>query len=1082
MESAYTLANLTFSNNAASFNLLGTGNTLTLNAGVTNNSPNPQLVNVPINLASASGVTFNAAAGALVFSNSISSSGANGVILTGTTNMFGGPNIYTGPTTVNGGVLVLLSTPFAYNASSLITNNATLELDYPSALSGSALTLNSGSTLRLRGDASADYTPGQGLIIPTTASTFTFDANSLTAGVTGKILSLAGTSPIFAFPNNVNETINVTGGSTYNLGLGDITMTSGSHTPYFALNINTLLTGAGVVINSITSGFWGNYVNFSGGGRATVAGNLSNTSNGSLNVVVNGGTIVTLLGSTVKANTGDAYKYVVENGSLVLDTNNALSTYASGTGLNQCIFVLGATTNATYFQNAGNYTPAAGVLFGTNNAYNAAVYLGDSNNATGGLSFPAGMLTYVSDGDLGFTNGGVFTIGGQNSSGVNIYSNNITLGMTPGGGKSVTLVAAAGGEVDFDGRLLANAPNTTAGVTVGDSVHSGVVHLNGINTYGGLTTVTNSTLGGSGTIAGSVLVLSGGHTLPGGGMTNTIGGNLTYNTGAEADFDLDASAAAGVNDQIILSGATSSLNPNGVSVGIHLIAGDLDKTTDYVLITNLTSGANAGVFAIAPVWLGTPPSSPANYSIITRSNQVVLHYSTAEIASGSVLPNPAGRGQLVTFTVNAMSPGNSISSVNVNASSIGGSSALALNPSGGNNFANGVTIGSTIPAGTYLLPATVTDSVGGVNTYTFTLTITPVSEIWDGLGSDSQWSTGQNWVSGFGPVSGDAVTFAGTTQLTPNVQANYGVSSLTFSNNAGSFNLTNDGTHTLTLNGNVTNNSANAQTLSLPVSLGAPLTLNAASGNITVSNNITGSGGITAIGATNTLAGNTSYAGATTINSGVLALAGNDTLYGPVTVGGGTLVMSGSEGVSSFSINSTGTLLISGAGQLNNGTYGPAVVDNGTFNYSGTNSLTMLGVISGTGGLTLNSGTLNLSSGAGGIGGETYTGPTVVNGGTLNLNFNNPAVGALNTSSGITINKGGKIVALLSSALEGYNSPSSQFRARHHQCRRSARRVSGLHRQWQRLLGPLAGRPVSEWRHHQQQCRLFAAIWRLGSV
>jgi hypothetical protein len=599
--------------------------------------------------------------------------------------------------------------------------------------------------------------------------------------------------------------------------------------------------------------------------------------------------------------------------------------------------------------------------------------------------------------------------------------------MTAGGGKNVTLVAAPGGEVDFAGNILANAPNITAGVNIGDATHSGVVHLNGNNTYGGLTTVTNATLGGRGIIAGSVLVVNGGHTRPGGGMTNNIAGNLTYTTGGEADFNLDSSATTGTNDQIILTGATSSVNGNGVSVGINSVTGTLDQTRDYVLITNLTGAGNSSIFASAPVWLGTPPINSANYSVITKGNQVVLHYSTAQIASGLASPNPAGRGVLVTFTVNASSPGNSITSVSLNASAIGGSSSVSLNSAGGSAYTNGVVISSTTAGGSYLLPVTVTDNVGGVNSYSIQLTVTSVAEVWSGGGSDTLWSTGPNWASGFAPVSGDSLTFAGTTQLTPNMQANYFVPWLAFSNNAGSFNITNDGTHTLTLNGSVTNNSSSAQTLSVPVSLGAAITLNAAAGNITLSNTITGSGGITAIGATNTLAGNTSYSGPTVVNSGVLALSGNDVLFGGATVGSGsTMVMSGSEAATALTINNTGTLLLTNAALLNNGNDYANIVDNGTLNYSGTNSQNLLGVISGSGGLTLNSGTLTLGAGnvSGAPAGETYTGPTVINGGTLNLNYNNPAVGALNTSSGITIN-GGKIVSLLSSALEGYNSPSA---------------------------------------------------------
>jgi hypothetical protein len=1024
MESPYTLSALTFNSTAATFNLTGTGNTLTMTGGITNNSVNTETVGVPITLASPTGVlTINSAAGALIFNNSIGGSG--GVNSAGISNVFSGNNSYTGPTTISSGVLVLSGT----SGSSSITNNGTLQLGSSTVLGATPLDLNSGSTLRLRGDNNADYTPNAGLFIPIASDTLTLNVDNVTPGVTGKTLSLMGASPIFAFPTNFNHTINVTGNSTYTLALGDILLGSTSHTPYFSLSISTVAGGANVTINSITSGNWGNYVNFTGTGNATVTGDLSNTSNGSLDVVVNGGSTLTLLGSTVKVNTGDAFRYVVENGTLVLDSDTAVTNYSDGTGLNAGLFVLGATTNGTYFQSAGNFLPPPGVLFGTNNAYNAAVYLGDSANPSGGLYTAANLAAVVSDGDVGFTNGGVYTIGGLNTSGVNTYSNNWTLGMTAGGGKSVTLVAASGGEVDFNGNLLANSGNTSAGVTVGDSVHNGVVHLNGINTYAGLTLVTNGTLGGSGTIAGNVSVVNAGHTHPGGGVTNTIHGTLAYATGAEADFDLGASASAYGNDQIILSGASSSLNGGGVSVGVYLTAGDLDQTTDYVLITNLTGVPNTGVFNATPIWKGAQPSAPTSYTIITRGNSVVLHYSTDQFTSGTALPSPVGRGQTVTVTVNAVSSG-TVSSVSLNASAIGAGSAVTLNPTVGSTYANTVTVGSAIPGGTYLLPVTVTDSLGGVDTLTLQVTVTSVTEVWNGGGADEQWSTGGNWASGFGPVSGDVLLFAGTAGLTPNIQNNYTINSLTFSNNAGAFNFTNNGSATLTLGGGVTNNSPNTQTFSVPVSLTGAVTLNGAAGGLTLSNTVTGSGSLTSINGTNTLTGNTSYAGNTTVGSGELIVSGTNLFYGAVSVGtGSTMIMSGDEGIgSTLTVNTGGSLQITGAGQLNGGIYGGAIPNGGSLIFSSTNSLGLYGTISGGGSLTLNSGSLTLGNptAAANPPGETYTGPTVVNGGTLYLGYNNPNTGGgLVTSSSITINNGGSIVSLWSSGPEGYGTAST---------------------------------------------------------
>ena len=359
-----------------------------------------------------------------------------------------------------------------------------------------------------------------------------FDVNSLT-GATGNTLAF---SPALTFAASLNQTINVTGNSTYTLGLGNIVLTATSHNPYFALTVNTLPTGAGVTINSVTAGNYGSYLNLAGGGNVTVTGNLANASNGSLNLVVNNGTTVTLQGTTVKTGTLDAYRYLVPNGTLVLDNGGALLNNTTGTGLNTSYFILGAATNV--FGLAGTFSASPGVLVTANNSFNAAVYLGDTNNLTGGLTTPANLTNYVSDGDIGITNSGIFTIGGQNTSGVNTYANPIILGLTPNQGKSVTLVAATGGEVDFTGGIWANGTDTTAGVTVGNATFDGLVKLTGANTYRGATIINKGTLAlanngvADGSIASSAcLVINSGTTLDVSGEST---GSFPLGTGAVA--------------------------------------------------------------------------------------------------------------------------------------------------------------------------------------------------------------------------------------------------------------------------------------------------------------------------------------------------------------------------------------------------------------------------------------------------------------------------------------------------------------------------------------------------------------------
>ena len=89
------------------------------------------------------------------------------------------------------------------------------------------------------------------------------------------------------------------------------------------------------------------------------------------------GTTATLQGLTLEGATGDAYKYEVANGTLVLDNGNAVTNNTSGTGLTQSVFILGAATNIF---SGTSYAAPAGVLVTNNNNYNAAVYLGDPSH------------------------------------------------------------------------------------------------------------------------------------------------------------------------------------------------------------------------------------------------------------------------------------------------------------------------------------------------------------------------------------------------------------------------------------------------------------------------------------------------------------------------------------------------------------------------------------------------------------------------------------------------------------------------------------------------------------------------------
>src|SRR2546421_6146550 len=80
---------------------------------------------------------------------------------------------------------------------------------------------------------------------------------------------------------------------------------------------------------------------------------------------------------------------------------------------------------------------------------------------------------------------------------------------------------------------------------------------------------------------------------------------------------------------------------------------------------------------------------------------------------------------------------------------------------------------------------------------------------WSGGGGNDNWSTGANWAGTAPAVDGTAaLSFAGTTRLTPNndLAGNTSFTGVTFNAGAGAFNL---GGNALTLGGNVVNRSSN---------------------------------------------------------------------------------------------------------------------------------------------------------------------------------------------------------------------------------------------------------------------------------
>jgi autotransporter-associated beta strand protein len=152
--------------------------------------------------------------------------------------------------------------------------------------------------------------------------------------------------------------------------------------------------------------------------------------------------------------------------------------------------------------------------------------------------------------------------------------------------------------------------------------------------------------------------------------------------------------------------------------------------------------------------------------------------------------------------------------------------------------------------------------------------------------------------------------------------------------------------------------------------------------------------------------------------AGTVTLSAANTFSGGITLGGGTLVLGNANAAGSGVITQTSgssVLSIDTGGMISNTMIvsnvlarqsttlnGSITVNNATFDVENGDTLTISGVVSGSGGVTkTGNGTLILS------GSNSYNGSTVVNAGTLNANI----AGALGANNAVQVNGGSLLVS-----------------------------------------------------------------------
>ena len=244
---------------------------------------------------------------------------------------------------------------------------------------------------------------------------------------------------------------------------------------------------------------------------------------------------------------------------------------------------------------------------------------------------------------------------------------------------------------------------------------------------------------------------------------------------------------------------------------------------------------------------------------------------------------------------------------------------------------------------------------------------------WGGSGTNANWSTSANWLSGTAPLStSNTLTFAGSTQTSNTNDANLGLSGLNFAVGASPFSISGSA---FTLSGTIRNQSTSEQTINTAVVLGANSTVFATNGGVVLGGVVSGAGNLTKSGAsTLTLAAANTYVGTTRVSAGVLAYGANNAIpvASDLNVVSGTLALGSYSGtVGAVTLTTAGAITGTGGGVLTGSSY---TLSDGTVS----------AILAGSGTLSkITAGVVTLS------GSNTYSGLTTVSAGTLAYGTNN---------------------------------------------------------------------------------------------
>jgi len=767
-------------------------------------------------------------------------------------------------------------------------------------------------------------------------------------------------------------------------------------------------TGTGTVtIGTTNSGFSG-AINLSGGTLALNSG----TSIGSSAITLSGGATLALpSGNTANAISGNV---TVPAGENVTITSGYIANGGYGS------FISGDTNSVLNLVGSQSFGGSSSSQF---SGFTGTIIIASGSirfsTASSGNTFGSLNPNFIINGTLQPRNAGnTITLGALNGSG------SLQGPQSAGTGSGNTIFNIGGKNLDavFTGNIISNA--NSAGSTIclnklgtgtqtlngnntftgTNGIMAGTLLLNGMNTPSLSTVFSNATLGGSGSLSGTVTVKTGGILSPGSSGSGSIGtltisNNLTLNSAAMLNFDL-SSSPGGANDLINMPGGLLTMvNPQNYT--FNLVNNALGAGT-YTLITGGTNTSAAGVGFVSNL-----PGSTRQTLVMQRptsgDGECYVQLAVTGTAGALIWSGTNGNAWDLATTANWLNTGSAdtfynLDTVIFNDSATNGGVAitgviqpatlLVSNSATSFTFSNGVIAGFT----TLVKSGPGTLSLNASNSFTGGVSLSGGGA----LNVNNSYALGTGLVTlsnsklhllSVSPGNSIAATGTNTLQITSQGANSYLPFNLTGS---GRLNLTIDGNSVFTPSGNwsgfsgyiyftggnaVRAFSQNVGSANAVWDLGTSTSslYNQAGGYTVYLGALFGGSGTSLSGASSASVGTTTYQvgdlntnctfdGMITDNASPTALvksgAASLTLTGASTFTGGTTVSSGTLFANNVSGNATGTgdlEIFSGATLAGNGSIGSSTtIDNGAALAPGNPT----GTLTFTNNLTLNDGSL----------------------------------------------------------------------------------------------------------------------------